>query len=131
MRKLAPLIVALSLLAAPALAEVLPFPPAFKTQTIKTNGTQFHVRVGGTGPAVLLLHGYGETGDMWAPKLSGAEALAVEGAHFVDCIVNGKVPTTDGQLGLRVVETIEACHHSMRRKVRRNGETVNIEARGK
>ena len=71
------------------------------------------------------------TGDMWAPKLSGAEALAVEGAHFVDCIVNGKVPTTDGQLGLRVVETIEACHHSMRRKVRRNGETVNIEARGK
>jgi pimeloyl-ACP methyl ester carboxylesterase len=25
------------------------------------------VRVGGAGPAVLLLHGYGETGDMWAP----------------------------------------------------------------
>jgi len=25
------------------------------------------VRVGGTGPAVILLHGYGETGDMWAP----------------------------------------------------------------
>jgi predicted dehydrogenase len=71
------------------------------------------------------------TGDMWAPKLAGTEALAVEGAHFVDCIVNSKVPKTDGQLGLRVVETIEACHHSMRRKVRRNGETVNIESRGK
>jgi pimeloyl-ACP methyl ester carboxylesterase len=26
-----------------------------------------HVRVGGTGPAVILLHGYGETGDMWSP----------------------------------------------------------------
>jgi pimeloyl-ACP methyl ester carboxylesterase len=25
------------------------------------------VRVGGQGPAVVLLHGYGETGDMWAP----------------------------------------------------------------
>ena len=25
------------------------------------------MRVGGTGPAVVLLHGYGETGDMWAP----------------------------------------------------------------
>ena len=24
-------------------------------------------RVGGKGPAVVLLHGYGETGDMWAP----------------------------------------------------------------
>jgi pimeloyl-ACP methyl ester carboxylesterase len=26
-----------------------------------------YVRVGGAGPAVVLLHGYGETGDMWAP----------------------------------------------------------------
>lgn len=25
------------------------------------------MRVGGSGPAVILLHGYGETGDMWAP----------------------------------------------------------------
>jgi pimeloyl-ACP methyl ester carboxylesterase len=25
------------------------------------------VRVGGSGPAVLLLHGFGDTGDMWAP----------------------------------------------------------------
>lgn len=71
------------------------------------------------------------TGDMWAPKLSGAEALAVAGAHFVDCIVNGKAPKTDGHLGLRVVETIEACHKSMRRKVRRNGETVDIKSSGK
>ena len=31
------------------------------------NGTTIHVRVGGNGPAVVLLHGYGETGDMWAP----------------------------------------------------------------
>jgi pimeloyl-ACP methyl ester carboxylesterase len=26
-----------------------------------------HVRVGGSGPAVVLLHGFGDTGDMWAP----------------------------------------------------------------
>ena len=25
------------------------------------------MRIGGKGPAVVLLHGYGETGDMWAP----------------------------------------------------------------
>jgi pimeloyl-ACP methyl ester carboxylesterase len=37
------------------------------TQEIATNGTTIHVRVGGKGPAVVLLHGYGETGDMWAP----------------------------------------------------------------
>ena len=51
----------------PALAQVVPFPAAFKTQNLTTNGTTIHVRVGGKGPAVVLLHGYGETGDMWAP----------------------------------------------------------------
>ncbi|HMI18127.1 MAG TPA: alpha/beta hydrolase [Sphingomonas sp.] len=53
--------------AAPAVAQVEPFPPAFHTQEIATNGTTIHVRIGGHGPAVVLLHGYGETGDMWAP----------------------------------------------------------------
>src|SRR5258705_3336359 len=43
------------------------FPPEFRTSDIATNGTAIHVRSGGTGPAVVLLHGYGETGDMWVP----------------------------------------------------------------
>jgi pimeloyl-ACP methyl ester carboxylesterase len=43
------------------------FPPEFRTRDIATNGTSIYVRTGGTGPAVVLLHGYGETGDMWAP----------------------------------------------------------------
>jgi pimeloyl-ACP methyl ester carboxylesterase len=55
------------LTAAPALAQVEPFPPGFTERDIATNGTTIHVRVGGSGPAVVLLHGYGETGDMWAP----------------------------------------------------------------
>ncbi len=42
-------------------------PAGFKTQTIATNGARMYVRVGGHGPAVVLLHGYGETGDMWSP----------------------------------------------------------------
>jgi len=43
------------------------FPTGFRTQDIATNGTSIHVRSGGSGPAVVLLHGYGETGDMWVP----------------------------------------------------------------
>eukprot|EP01132_Coremiostelium_polycephalum_P006545 gene6545-8108_t len=54
-------------LAVPASAQVPDFPASFKTQEITTNGATIHVRVGGDGPAVVLLHGYGETGDMWAP----------------------------------------------------------------
>jgi len=51
----------------PAFAQDFIFPPSFKAREVATNGTTLHVRVGGNGPAVLLLHGYGETGDMWAP----------------------------------------------------------------
>src|SRR6201985_2853622 len=58
--------VAALLVIAPAWA-VEPFPASFKTQTIKTNGTTLHVRIGGQGPAVVMLHGFGNTGDMWAP----------------------------------------------------------------
>src|SRR3954454_6255020 len=56
--------IALSL---PATAQVQPYPANFRTQEIQANSTTLHVRVGGQGPAVVLLHGYGETGDMWAP----------------------------------------------------------------
>jgi pimeloyl-ACP methyl ester carboxylesterase len=52
---------------APASAEVPAFPAVFQVKDIATNGTTLHVRVGGSGPAVVLIHGYGETGDMWAP----------------------------------------------------------------
>jgi pimeloyl-ACP methyl ester carboxylesterase len=58
---------ALAMTPAPALAQDFIFPVAFKTHEVPTNGTTLHVRIGGKGPAVLLLHGYGETGDMWAP----------------------------------------------------------------
>jgi pimeloyl-ACP methyl ester carboxylesterase len=34
---------------------------------VATNGTTLYTRIGGTGPAVVLLHGFADTGDMWAP----------------------------------------------------------------
>lgn len=57
----------LGLMSLPAMAQVPPFPAAFQSRDMAANGTTLHVRVGGAGPAVVLLHGYGETGDMWAP----------------------------------------------------------------
>src|SRR6266446_1539926 len=55
-------------LAWPAAAQVQPFPAGFRTQEITTDdGATMHLRAGGQGPAVVLLHGFGDTGDMWAP----------------------------------------------------------------
>jgi pimeloyl-ACP methyl ester carboxylesterase len=61
-------LIAASLLAsAPALAKPEPFPAAFKVSDVAVDGATIHTRVGGHGPIVVLLHGFGDTGDMWAP----------------------------------------------------------------
>ena len=51
----------------------LTYPKTFRARQIAANGTKLYVRVGGSGPAVLLLHGYGETGDMWVPLAKDLE----------------------------------------------------------
>ncbi|MXP61896.1 alpha/beta hydrolase [Roseomonas sp. M0104] len=54
-------------MAMPVMAQAPSFPATFRTEEIQVENVTLHARVGGQGPAVLLLHGYGETGDMWAP----------------------------------------------------------------
>jgi pimeloyl-ACP methyl ester carboxylesterase len=64
---LAPLAAAALLAATPARAEPKPWPASFHAEQMPvSDGTQY-VRVGGSGPAVVLLHGFGDTGDMWVP----------------------------------------------------------------
>jgi pimeloyl-ACP methyl ester carboxylesterase len=46
---------------------VAAFPATFRLADIQVDGATIHVRTGGSGPAVVLLHGFGDTGDMWAP----------------------------------------------------------------
>ena len=43
------------------------WPEAFTAKQMPVSGGSQYVRVGGKGPAVLLLHGFGDTGDMWVP----------------------------------------------------------------
>lgn len=50
-----------------ASAQEQTFPASFRTQEVPTNGTTIHIRSAGKGPAVVLLHGFGDTGDMWVP----------------------------------------------------------------
>ena len=59
-----------------SLINQIPFPAGFEMREIETDGARIHVRIGGHhGPAVVLLHGFGNTGDMWAPL---AAALAAD-----------------------------------------------------
>ncbi len=59
--------IAAAIFTLPVAASIQPYPASFHTQMVPTNGTSLYVRVGGHGPAVLLLHGFADTGDMWAP----------------------------------------------------------------
>jgi pimeloyl-ACP methyl ester carboxylesterase len=60
-----------ALTAGMALASGIPaFPASFRSSDMQVDGATLHVRVGGSGPAVVLLHGFGDTGDMWAPMAS-------------------------------------------------------------
>jgi predicted dehydrogenase len=56
------------------------------------------------------------SGDMWAPRVEQVEALKLEAAYFMDCIVNNKKPFNDGAAGLHVVRMLEAADQSLRQK---------------
>lgn len=54
------------------------------------------------------------TGDMYCPKISQTEALAVEVDHFAECIQKGIRPISDGQCGWRVVQILESAEKSIK-----------------
>ena len=62
------------------------------------------------------------SGDMWAPKLEPVEALRLELAYFVECMVKDQTPFNDGAAGLRVVKMLEAATRSLRN----HGAALNI-----
>ncbi len=61
--------------------------------------------------------GYGEyitrSGDIFSPQISNTEPLRIECEHFIDCIVDGRQPQSDGESGLRVVRVLEKLQRSL------------------
>ena len=77
------------------MSETTAFFPGFKQIDVRVNGHNMHAVVGGSGPVLLLLHGYPQTHVMWhlvAPKL--AEQFTVVAADLTGYGASGK-PTTD------------------------------------
>lgn len=52
-------------------------------------------------------------GDIHIPQIPMVEPLERECRHFIDCIVGGKRPITDGQSAMRVVRVLEAAQKSL------------------
>jgi pimeloyl-ACP methyl ester carboxylesterase len=56
------------------------FAPGFTAHIVIVEGRRVYYRIGGHGSAVLLLHGYGDTGEMWlplAPELAKTHTVIV------------------------------------------------------
>jgi pimeloyl-ACP methyl ester carboxylesterase len=66
-RVAAGLAASLALGALSAHAGPVPFPADFRSSQVVAADATINVRVGGHGPAVVLIHGFGDTGDMWSP----------------------------------------------------------------
>ena len=52
-------------------------------------------------------------GDVTIPALNFPEPLRLECQHFIECILEGKRPLTDGHHGLDVVRVLEAAQRSL------------------
>ena len=72
------------------------------------------VQMSGDGVYQLLVS-Y-RSGDMWAPRVEQVEALKLEAAYFVDCILNDKKAFNDGAAGLHVVQVLEAADQSLQQR---------------
>lgn len=58
------------------------------------------------------------SGDMWAPRVDGSEALATETTYFAKCVSEGLRPINDGVSGYRVVRLLEAANDSIKNRGR-------------
>jgi predicted dehydrogenase len=82
----------------------------------------FEKGVTSNGDANGEAYGYGEhqllmrDGDIISPKIPIGEPLKNQCMHFVECIIDGKRPLTDGRLGREVVRVMQAIDRSMQQR---------------
>jgi pimeloyl-ACP methyl ester carboxylesterase len=83
-----------------------------RVEEIETDGATIHTRIGGTGPAVVMLHGFADTGDMWAPlaaELIGHRTVVVpdlRGMGLSSHPAGGYDKKTQGQDIARVLDRL-------------------------
>jgi predicted dehydrogenase len=75
---------------------------------IYDKGVDFAPSYGNYGESLTL-----RVGDIYIPKINLLEPLKAECQHFIDCILKGAKPITDGESGLAVVRVLEAAEKSL------------------
>jgi len=89
------------------------------TEKVKIYDTGFNHRTDEEKEQILVDY---RTGDIYIPKLSENEALFSVAKDFVSSIISSNVPVSNAQVGLEVVQILEAAQKS----IKNNGKEVLI-----
>ena len=109
-----------------ALVRAEDFGPGFKTHAVPVDGGVVSVTLGGSGPPVLLLHGYAETSRMWRPLAKVLAPRFTIIAPDLPGIGESSIPKT----GLDMKTSTERVHAAVRAlgysKVRVVGHDIGL-----
>src|ERR1700694_2512079 len=102
------------------------FGPGFKTQSVAVDGGTVSVTVGGSGPPVVLLHGYAETSRVWKPLAKALAPRFTIVAPDLPGIGDSSIPKT----GLDMKTSTERVHAAVKSlgytKVRVVGHDIGL-----
>ena len=87
------------------------------TEKIKIYDTGYEVQSDDDRNRILVDY---RTGDIHVPKVPMTEALALMAEDFVHSILSGEKPKSDAELGLNVVEVLDAAEIS----IKNNGQEI-------
>lgn len=86
------------------------FGPSFETKQVGVGESSISLTIGGTGPAVLLLHGYAEDSRMWKPLAQSLAPRFTVIAPDLPGIGNSPIPTS----GINMVDSARRIHDAVR-----------------
>jgi pimeloyl-ACP methyl ester carboxylesterase len=100
--------------------------PPFKVHSVPVDGATVSVSLGGSGPPLLLLHGYAETSQMWKPLAAKLKDRFTIIAPDLPGIGNSSIPRT----GIDMKTSAERVHAAVNalgfKKVRVVGHDIGL-----
>lgn len=100
--------------------------PGFRTQRVAVDGATISVTTGGSGPAVLLLHGYAETSRMWKPLAAALAPRFTVIAPDLPGIGESSIPSTGIDMKTSAVRVREAVRKLGFTKLRMVGHDIGL-----
>jgi pimeloyl-ACP methyl ester carboxylesterase len=98
----------------------------FISRSANINGAKIHYSIGGSGPAVILLHGFAETSKMWAPILPILAGKFTVIAPDLPGIGDSSIPSGGMDMKRAAIKIHDLVHSVGIRQVRIVGHDIGL-----